>query len=128
LLDTNVLIAWSWPHHLHHANAREWFALEVLEKIWMCVAIIFASRSARGSATAEQRHRESIAEVLSSMRAKKNCADSICRMTLAGALSPSLRSRPTQQTFALAVVVPDTCPFWNSSKPTHDVHMSWRTP
>jgi toxin-antitoxin system PIN domain toxin len=25
LLDTNVLIALSWPHHLHHAKAHEWF-------------------------------------------------------------------------------------------------------
>ncbi len=24
LLDTNVLIALSWPHHVHHANAHEW--------------------------------------------------------------------------------------------------------
>jgi hypothetical protein len=26
--------------------------------------------------------------------------------------------RPAQQIFAMAVVVPDTCPSWNSSKPT----------
>jgi len=25
LLDANVLIALSWPHHLHHAKAHEWF-------------------------------------------------------------------------------------------------------
>jgi len=25
LLDTNVLIALSWPHHVHHAKAHEWF-------------------------------------------------------------------------------------------------------
>lgn len=26
LLDVNVLIALSWPEHLHHARARRWFA------------------------------------------------------------------------------------------------------
>jgi uncharacterized protein len=25
LLDTNVLIALSWPHHMHHAKAHDWF-------------------------------------------------------------------------------------------------------
>ena len=25
LLDTNVLIALSWPNHVHHAKAHEWF-------------------------------------------------------------------------------------------------------
>ena len=25
LLDTNVLLALSWPHHVHHAKAHEWF-------------------------------------------------------------------------------------------------------
>jgi toxin-antitoxin system PIN domain toxin len=25
LLDANVLIALSWPHHVHHAKAHEWF-------------------------------------------------------------------------------------------------------
>ncbi len=25
LLDTNLLIALSWPHHVHHAKAHEWF-------------------------------------------------------------------------------------------------------
>jgi toxin-antitoxin system PIN domain toxin len=25
LLDSNVLIALSWPHHVHHAKAHEWF-------------------------------------------------------------------------------------------------------
>jgi toxin-antitoxin system PIN domain toxin len=25
LLDANVMIALSWPHHVHHAKAHEWF-------------------------------------------------------------------------------------------------------
>lgn len=25
LLDTNLLIALAWPHHVHHAQAHEWF-------------------------------------------------------------------------------------------------------
>jgi toxin-antitoxin system PIN domain toxin len=25
LLDVNVMIALSWPHHVHHAKAHEWF-------------------------------------------------------------------------------------------------------
>ena len=28
LLDVNVLIALSWPNHVHHQRAREWFELE----------------------------------------------------------------------------------------------------
>jgi hypothetical protein len=26
LLDANVLMALSWPYHVHHAKAHEWFA------------------------------------------------------------------------------------------------------
>jgi hypothetical protein len=26
LLDTNVLIALAWPHHVHHGTAHDWFA------------------------------------------------------------------------------------------------------
>ncbi len=26
LLDVNVLVAFAWPHHVHHATTRRWFA------------------------------------------------------------------------------------------------------
>jgi uncharacterized protein len=39
LLDTNVLIALSWPHHVHHAKAHEWFH-GTGRKAWATCALI----------------------------------------------------------------------------------------